>query len=121
MTRKLMKLEYMVTLKKMFPITAYDYVEAFEIAESKMAGYGLEIDKIDLVGPLPDKWEVGMKVMYRRNIKWGPLKGDIGTINKIEEKYIGRKASEYQVFFVTLDEGCGSFFTTPQDVVLCME
>lgn len=68
----------------------------------------------------PDKWEVGMEVEYVRDQgEWGPTKGSRGKIVSFREDTKGRKAHEYQVFYVRMNgDRSTTFWTTPDDVKL---
>jgi len=79
---------------------------------------GSEIHTIQTVGPKPKEWLVGTKVMYTCSKEFGPSEGTIGKIVRRREEDYGKDASEYQVFWVTPDNGSGVFWTTPDEVVL---
>lgn len=64
--------------------------------------------------PLPERWEVGHKVRFIKDIEWGPCAGDVLEIMEVEHPE--RPAGEYQVFFTGPAWGGGRYFTTPDDV-----
>jgi len=68
--------------------------------------------------PLPENWEIGMRVRFIRSSEWAFSKGDEAVVTKLREECSDRKGYEYQVFFTSPDNGEASWWTTPDDVEL---
>jgi hypothetical protein len=66
--------------------------------------------------PLPDKWQVGMRVRFLNTSEGAWCKGQEATINELD--HTDRPASEYQVFWTVPDGGGAVWWTTPSDVEL---
>ena len=67
---------------------------------------------------LPDKWEVGQRVRFIRDMEWACDKGSEATINEIRYEDKGKSACEYQVFWTSPDDREATWWTTPDDVEL---
>jgi hypothetical protein len=71
--------------------------------------------------PMPETWEVGMRVKYLYDKDWCWRKDQEGTIKSFapdNKKIIS--AHDYQVFFTVPDGSTGSFWTNPSDVELVL-
>lgn len=112
-------LAYRITYVKRRTVKIFAFKEEIALAQAQALADGFEIEKCEAIGPYPEIWKVGMRVMYKRSLEFGPSKGTKGTIIEQDEDSVGRPAREYQVFWVTPDGNPGTrFWTTPADVVL---
>lgn len=69
----------------------------------------------------PDRWKIGMRIRYVRDMEYGPSKGTTGRVIRLHDDHMDRPGAEYQVFWTRPDEdreGTTLFWTTPDDVEL---